>query len=466
MYELDQEYLKVLEDLAGELQESEELSKYLEEEEEEQYLRLKELYEPRISMVYEEVANKKPLQLIPLEIVLLDPVFEGLYLPKILGYSVLRGEIHEPTFKYVRPQDHFKEILVTICQSANFDILKKRIGQSIQIGFALSSDIWVTNLINSFENKRIRHYLQGQQLERYRRKSERKTGYERYKRQFRNDNYMTAEFPETFNELKVLFSPLKKFLIYRIDLPEVDNSSLIEPLSAFVQNESFQGAREHMEIMGLYAFFFELPEKDRQLLSGTLNQLRQSTPDFDSEFLEFILELHNRKDLDLTPESDLRMYGILDFTIDDDLGDYFELVEVVHNKGFDDEEAQDAVRVFYNQYEGLSVINDCLRHTIFQYFARFINQLEVHQYTQFFEFSKLFTVYMGIFNNQQFNQDLKEVSMAYIHRLLKHFTDKRGKDYQDIKKFVSTTFQDLGFLKEKEVVELFKTRRKKKKTAQ
>ena len=53
--------------------------------------------------------------------------------------------------------------------------------------------------------------------------------------------------------------------------------------------------------------------------------------------------------------------------------------------------------------------------------------------------------------------------MAYIKKLLKRFTDKRGKDYQDVKKFVSTTFIDFGFLKEKEVVELFKTRRKRKK---
>ena len=45
---------------------------------------------------------------------------------------------------------------------------------------------------------------------------------------------------------------------------------------------------------------------------------------------------------------------------------------------------------------------------------------------------------------------------------MKKYTDKRGKDYQDIKKFVKTNFVDLGFMKEKELVEFFKTRRKKK----
>ena len=68
---------------------------------------------------------------------------------------------------------------------------------------------------------------------------------------------------------------------------------------------------------------------------------------------------------------------------------------------------------------------------------------------------------MGIFVNQQFNQDLKELSLQYMRLLLAYYTDKRGKDYQDIKRFVSSAFQDFGFLKEKEVVEIFKTRRKK-----
>ena len=67
-----------------------------------------------------------------------------------------------------------------------------------------------------------------------------------------------------------------------------------------------------------------------------------------------------------------------------------------------------------------------------------------------------------IFINQEFNQKLKDYSLVYVRKLLKKFTDKRGKDYQDIKKFVSSTFVDLGFLTEKQVVELFKTRRKKK----
>jgi hypothetical protein len=55
---------------------------------------------------------------------------------------------------------------------------------------------------------------------------------------------------------------------------------------------------------------------------------------------------------------------------------------------------------------------------------------------------------------------VKESSMKYVTKCFEKYTDKRSRDYQDIKKFVSSTFVELGFLTEKQVVEMFKTRRK------
>ncbi len=463
MQELDRKYIKKLEEIANDIQESEELQQYLEEEEEEYYMQLKELFEPRIAALYEEVAEIEPLQLISLENVLLEPEFEGLYLPKILGYSVLRGEV-DAKYKYARPQDHFKAVLLAICHSSNFDILRKRIGQSIQMGFAMSSDIWVTNLINSIDNKRVRYFLQSQKLDRYRLPQERKTGLERYKRQFVNDHFHTAEFPETLSELKVLYSPLKNFIIYRVQRNS-DNTNIIPELRAFVSNKEFKGNREHLEIMVLFAAYFDLEKGAHKELSKHFNDVRTSMPEFVEQYLEYILELHSRSDIDLTPRADQRLSGVVDKSVKDDLTDYYELMDVVHTKGYMNEEAQDAIKAFYVRYEGLSTINECVRQTIYSYFARLIDNLEVEDYAEYFEISKLFPVYMSIFANQQFNQQLKELSLRYVRKLLKRYTDKRGKDYQDIKKFVSTAFQDFGFLKEKEVVEMFKTRRKRKKTA-
>lgn len=460
MQPLDPKYKEELEELAVAIQESDELATYLEEEEEEDYQRLKELFEPKIGLLYERVAREFPLQLIDFEVLLLDIRYEGLFLPKVLGYSILRGEIDD-NYKFVRPQQHFKNVLLAICESANFDILKKRIGQSIQIGFALSSDIWITNLINTLSNKRIRYFLQSQKLDKYRIWKERKVGYRRYIRQFANDHYQTAEFPATLGELKVLSQPLNNFLLFRLTLDETDNSSILPSLRSFIQNEELQGTEEYLKVLMLYLGFFENEERELQRAANYMNALRSSMPDFQQNWLEFQLEVH-QSEVELTPNADLRIAGLIEKNENDHLYPYYQLVQKIHQEGYMNEKTQEAIKVFYDQHEGLSLINECVRRVVYRYFRQLVSNLEPTDYPAYFEITKTMALYIGIFRNQQFNQDLKELSMAFIKKCLKIYTDKRGKDYQDIKKFVSTTFQDLGFLKEKEIVELFKTRRKKK----
>lgn len=107
---------------------------YLEEETPELYKTLQEAYEPLVAEIYQEVADDHPLQILELEKVLLNPFFEGLFLPRILGYSVLRGEINEE-IKYSRPQEHFKEVLVAIANSTNFDVMNKELDKPSNWGF-------------------------------------------------------------------------------------------------------------------------------------------------------------------------------------------------------------------------------------------------------------------------------------------------------------------------------------------
>jgi len=120
-----------------------------------------------VAEIYHEVADHHPLQLPELERVLLNPFFEGLFQPRILGYCVLRGELSEQ-FKYVRPQETFRQFLLAIANSANFDVIKQRIGQTVQLGFALSSDIWIANLLEQIENKKVKVYFQSMIHDRFR----------------------------------------------------------------------------------------------------------------------------------------------------------------------------------------------------------------------------------------------------------------------------------------------------------
>mgnify|MGYP001315932532 CR=1 FL=1 len=460
MLPLDKQYLDELEAISAKVQESDELAYYLSEEEDTYYEQMKERFEPLIEDLYNRVSEENPLQIISLDRRIMQDDLEGLFLPRILGYSVLRGELNDQ-YKYVRPQDHFKDVLMAICNSPNFEILKKRIGQSIQVGFALSSDIWITNLIAPVENKRIRYFLQSQKLDKYRSLEGRIQGYNIYKKQFLHFNYMTGEFPTNVGELKVMWSSLKEFLVYRVE-KKLDNTSFLPFMTAFIENKDFQGHDEHLQILCIYTNFFDLDEVQRQHLSQHFNQTRKAHPEFNDRWFHLVLELHESTRVDLDAAADGRTSAVLDRSTKDDLTDYYDLMDIIHGVGYINEAAMDAVKAFYNRHEGLSIINECVRMTIYHYFARLLKNLEVSDYHELFELAKVYTVYIQIFANQQFNLNVKDLSMRYVKRLLRHYTDKRGKDYQDIKKFVSTTFLDLNFLKEKEIVELFKTKRKRK----
>lgn len=140
MKHLNKLYEQNLETIAEAIQASDILASYLEEEEESFYKELVETYEPEIEELYTQIALIEPLQIYQMEDKLLDERFEGLFLPRILGYNVLRGALNDRC-KYTHAQDRFGRVLSTICDSSNFDYIRKRIGQSVQIGFALSSDI-------------------------------------------------------------------------------------------------------------------------------------------------------------------------------------------------------------------------------------------------------------------------------------------------------------------------------------
>ncbi len=463
MQALDPKYLERAQKIAEQLQSSEILAKYLEEEEEELYQALRDAFEPQLAELHAEVAMHDPLQLIALERELLKEEYEGVFLPRLLGYAVLRGEIQPDTVMYTRPQEHLKRVLEAIVNSANFDILKKRIGQSIQIGFALSSHIWVTNLINSFANPKVRKYLEMQKTDRYRDPRSRRLGLYRYAKQFANANYATADFPETLNELKVLGSSLKNFLRYRIRLEGADNSSLIEPLLAFAKNKNLRGNPGHLQISMLFALFFDYDDKVKKSLQKVFTELRKNIPDFQEVWFDFLRELYLEGPVPGKIE-DQRAASLLDKSVDDELPPYYELMLKLHENGYSDVPFQKELQEFYDRHEGLSPISECLRYALLARFKEDIGQLEPRDYPQFFEISRHFTPFMEIFVNERFNHLLGETSMKFVKKCLKVFTDKRSKDYQDVKKFVTAQFEEWGFLNKKQIVELFKTPRKRKKT--
>jgi hypothetical protein len=460
MEALDRKYHIELESIKGAIQSSDLLSKYLEEEEEDDYQALRQAFEPQIEEVYQKVAEDNPLQLLSLEQMLLDEGFEGMYISKILGFSVLRGEVDE-SFRYKRPQQQFKDILLAICNSSNFDLIKKRIGQGVQLGFALSSDIWITNLVNQVVNQKVRYFLESLKQDKFRDDYERRVIYLRYRRQFQAHNFQSVVFPSTRSELNTDFSALHKFLIYRVQ-NQNKNDSLLPNMIGFLKNDDFKGTKEYLQLITLFIMFFDHGEH-HEWLRQRFNDER-SSPSFVHDYFDYVLHLLEDR-VEITKAADSRILEFLDMTIKDDLTTYYKVMNVVDGKGYVHDDAIEAVRAFYDRHAGLSVVNECLRWAIFSYFEKLMSNLPVEDYAAYFEINKTFATYINIFGNQKFNQYVKKLTLVYVKKLLKKYTDKRGRDYQDIKKFVSASFLDLGFMKQKEIVELFKTRRKKKVTS-
>ena len=432
MEKLDPKYQMEVDTLRGVIQASDLLAVYLDDEEEASYQALRDAFEPQIEALYERVAEDHPLQLTTLEDALLHPEFEGLYAARILGFSVLRGEIDEE-YHYRRPQDHFKNVLLAIADSSNFEWIKAKIGQSCQIGFALSSEIWVSNLISQVENKKVRHFYESMILDKFRALPARKQAYDGYYRQFLHHNYHSADFPSNVGELKSGFSALEKFIQYRIKHGKV-NQSLMPNFKAFLNNESFQQEDEYLRMLILFSRYFP-HDGHEEWISQLLNNARVNFPGFNEKYFRYLLEIEE-KGLPLDKESDLNLVKLLDTANQDDLMRYCNLIQVIHDKGYIHEDAIEATRVFYENHFGLSDINESLRHTIYGHFEQLLKHLPEEDYKTFTgqdhkkseeeairdeSISRFMKLYMDIFGNQEFNIRLRNLSMNFINRCLKKF---------------------------------------------
>lgn len=463
MEKLSAEFEMIIQELAEEVQGSEFLEAYLnaedDQEEHANYVQLQQTFEPQIQEIYQHLADNQPLQIIDLETHLLDERFEGLYLPRILAYTVLRGVVSN-NFKYIKPQDHLRLVILTLANSSNFEMLTQRIGQSLQLGFALSSDIWVTNLINEIGNKRVRSFMASQRLLKYRDASERAIGLASMRRQFAGENFYTTQFPETGVELRTFYPELKEFFLQRIIL-KLDNENLAPAISKFAENKEFWNYDEFVYLFGLIINYFDLDDKSTKVLAKTLNGCRKDVPGFVDNYFEFLRELLASSRLNVKTDCDKRVSNLIDRSnIEDQFNAYYDLMDTIRSKGYDSEETLAEVQKFYFMNEGLSTINECVRLTLLAYFNKIITELEAEEYSRYMELSKVISQYINVFTNQQFNQLVGEVCLRYLKKLIKFYTDKRSRDYQDIKRFSTAIFLDWKFMKDKEIAELFKTKRK------
>ena len=463
MYELNDTYKAHLDSIAEAIQASPVLAQYLEEEEDEYYEALKAEFEPQIEAAHEQINHYSPVEVESFERYLLDDRFEGLFLPRILGYSVLRPQINERYF-YTRQNDHFGTILSYIAGNVNFDQLRSRIGQAVQVGFALSSDIYVTGLVDEIPTKRVRQFLLQQKSDDARTAAGRQQIYNRYKRQFMSRNYQYAPFPMDESELISHTDHMVDFLLYRVSNGELNNDAMPAPLYEFATNESFAGRKELIHPVLIYGAFLTPEGETRDDITAVLSRERKADPErVQEQVMDFLLRLKTDPQIAFGPDQEIALGQIVDRGIEDDLTAYFNLTDRIHSEGYTEPEVQEAVREEVLKHDGLSAFNENVRKSVLVYFDRMAASLGTDEYNEWFSTTgKQFPIYMKIFANEQFNQELRRLAIRYTKRLIKVHTNKRGKDYRDIKKTTVSTWTDYNFMTEKQLKDFFKTPRKRK----
>ncbi len=461
MEALNPDYQQRLEDIKSAIQESELLSTYIDSEEQEDYAAFKEAFEPEIATLYQEVANAAPLQVEALEVALLDEGLEGLYMPRILGYAVLRPRV-DPRGFYYRPQDHLRTVMHAIAQSAAFPELERRIGQGVTVALALSTNVWVSNLLEAIPNKIPRNFYVNNHNSSIRTPEQRLAVHARYARQFAKENYATATMPTGVEEATVSFPDVLKFLEYRYG-HDVDNSSLAEPLYALLTKEELKPVPGYKSVLTLTGMFQEMPTANENKLRDLLRDAAADSG-FADPYFKFLASLHQGNNVEIAAEVDRRMGQRVGTSGDGLVQQYYALVEKIHANGINHLETQDAMRIFIGDQKGLSDVVECVRQTVLRYFTAMLGGLDTGNYTEFFEASKLFAVNFDIFDNESFKQEIRTLSTRYVKSCMKVYTDKRGRDYQDIKKFVQRQWVDLGFMTEREVTNFFKSKRTRKPT--
>lgn len=457
--DLNKKYSTVLDNIKSNIQLSEELAAYLDEEGDEEYKALVAKFENSIHEVYEQVASENPLQLVALENYLLDEQFEGLYLPKILGYSVLRGRVNS-FVKYYRPQQHFSDILEFIINCSNFEQVKQRVGQSIQIGFSLSSDIWITNIIEKVSNKRVKTFLQSQKLHKYLDQKLRNTGLVKYRKQFLSLNFETCAFPENNAELHLEADSVKDFLVYRAK-SDYPNDSLNASINKMLANKEFLTQDAFYQVCIITGLYYDLDKDGQSSLLAALSSMRTNLEEASDKYFQFLND-HSIQQKGISIESEKRLSDVISRSIDDNISAFYNTLDKVNTVGYVHEDAIAAVREFYYKHEGLSIENEAIRQSILSKIAKVLRNLDVTDFKGYLEINKTYAAYMEVFSNQKFNQDLKDLSMRFVRKFLKVHTDKRSKEYQELKKFVKSSFIEYGFMNEKEITEVFKTKRKPK----
>ncbi len=445
--ELQKEYLEKLNAIKTHLQDSEEYQTYLDEEDEESYNTLRAKIEPYLNALYLEVSKNQPMQILTLEEAMMDHQLEGLYLDKLMSYSILRAKL-TPDTRFDRSQDILEKMILFMTESSSFDLIENSMRLPVRMTFALSSNIWSNKVIEQISSKRAKEYLRRQLKEAKRDDHARVVQYKGLKKRYAEVPYQTAEVPAVENlNWKVEYDDFRRFLVRRVEA-DVDNSTLVPSIYEFLNNEKLKGADEQIELFILYSHFFELEDEDFENMEKILAEFQDKGEDFQNRYFELLSKLIDEVDLDI--EKTAIVSDLINKEKDDFLSNFYTLVASYSNRDHIDVELAEEIERYSHKYRELSPPIACFKKLLLYFIDQDIAKYLNEDYTQLFENVYIYDKLAESFLEKSYREEIGSVLDAHLNTLMFYFKAKTA-EFKAIKKLVSGTPVEFGFITMKEV---------------
>lgn len=453
-------YSKRLDAVKKFLSDSAEYQAYLESEEREEYKAVADKVEPYLQSLYNEIAEKNPMEIIEFEEILTDEALEGIFVDKLMYFTILRASVDE-NYRFERSQERLEELILFAAQSSSFEAMQRSLLLPVRLAFSLSSGIWGNKVIGKIKNKSAREFFQRQFGEATRDDHARAVQYRSLKKRFKEIKYQSASVPTDNINWKTEFADFRNFLVDRIGAGH-DNTTVKASLYEFLENDAFKGTDEQIELLCIFIHFIELDDEDFDKVETVLNELRKGEG-FDESYFGILLKV-----MKMDMPIDLDRIGIINDLLDTDHKDsllgFYELLTNFSVKDFMDEEIVESVEIFSGRHRELSPIMTCFKHLLIRIIdAEVVKHLN-DDYTQLFQSMHIYDGLAEAFLEKSYRQDIKEILVEYMKSLMFYF-EKGSTEYKAIKAMVMDAPVKNNFVTTKEVRALYRAQLKAEKAA-
>ncbi len=459
---LDSEFITKFEAIKSFMMGHETYQNYIDQIDQESFDAMKATLDPYLMALFNDVAGKAPLQLIALEDLIMDEELEGLFLPEILTFNVLRASVNDKS-KFTRTPDRLERIIRFICISPGFDFIKNTIRLPLRLSLVMSSSIWGHKLAESIQARRSREYILQQLQEARRDEHASALQYKRLRDTYRHIAYQSAPVPVPGSTWKIQYIDFRKFIIDRINHSQ-DNAALKPSIYEMLNEEYFSGSEEIIELLILLAHFFELEDDDFEAVEELFARFRANHSSFNEVYFDILRSLLLKDELTFSTSNAAIISDLLESTKGgDDLTEFYHLMTACDESELLTEDFVAKVELFSSQHRELVPVTSCLKIILLQIIDHEISEILGSDYTTLPDRIYLYDRIAEAFLEASYRESVAEVIVGHL-KVLMFYYDKSEPEFKEIKKMVGGTPVDYGFITMKEIRSLYRQHQAEQKT--